>query len=136
MLVVDCFFQVKREGGLTMEFKNTKSIFLQIADTISEKVMEGKYPPGEKIPSVRDLAIEMGVNPNTVMRTYTDLQTRGIIDNKRGIGFYVSNDAIQIIRDWKRKEFFETDLPLIVRQTKVLGITFGELQPYFESNNK
>ena len=119
-----------------MEFKNTKSIFLQIADSISEKVIEGKYPPGEKIPSVRDLATEMGVNPNTVMRTYTDLQTRGIIDNKRGIGFYVSNEAVQIIRDWKRKEFFETDLPLIVRQTKMLGITFGELQPYFESNSK
>ncbi|MEI6143841.1 MAG: GntR family transcriptional regulator [Mariniphaga sp.] len=119
-----------------MEFKNTKSIFLQIADSISEKVMEGKYPPGEKIPSVRDLATEMGVNPNTVMRTYTDLQTRGIIDNKRGIGFYVSMEAIQIIRDWKRKEFFDNDLPMIVRQTKMLGITFGELQPYFESNSK
>ena len=119
-----------------MEFINTKSIFLQIADSISEKVMEGKYPLGEKIPSVRDLATEMGVNPNTVMRTYTDLQTRGIIDNKRGIGFYVRMEAIQIIRDWKRKEFFETDLPLIVRQTKILGITFGELQPYFESNSK
>lgn len=118
-----------------MEFKNTKGIFLQIADSISEKVIEGHYPPGEKIPSVRDLATEMGVNPNTVMRTYTELQSRGIIDNKRGIGFYVSVEAVQIIREWKRKEFFETDLPLIVRQTKMLGITFGELKPFFESQN-
>jgi DNA-binding transcriptional regulator YhcF (GntR family) len=116
-----------------MEFKNTKGIFLQIADSISEKVMEGKYPPGEKIPSVRDLASEMGVNPNTVMRTYSELQTREIIDNKRGVGFYVSADAVDIIRKWKRKEFFDTDLPLIVRQTKILGITLEELIPYFES---
>jgi DNA-binding transcriptional regulator YhcF (GntR family) len=116
-----------------MEFKNTKGIFLQIADSISEKVMEGKYPPGEKIPSVRDLASEMGVNPNTVMRTYSELQTREIIDNKRGVGFYVSPDAVDIIRKWKRKEFFDTDLPLIVRQTKILGITLEELIPYFES---
>lgn len=116
-----------------MEFKNTKGIFLQIADSISEKVMEGKYPPGEKIPSVRDLASEMGVNPNTIMRTYGELQSRGIIDNKRGVGYYVSNEAVDIILQWKRKEFFEYDLPLIVRQTKILNITFNELKPYFES---
>ena len=116
-----------------MEFKNTKGIFLQIADSISEKVMEGKYPPGEKIPSVRDLAAEMGVNPNTVMRTYSELQTRGIIDNKRGVGYYVNSDAVGIIRQWKRQEFFDNDLPLIVRQTKILDITFDELKPFFES---
>ena len=116
-----------------MEFKNTKGIFLQIADNISEKVMEGKYPPGEKIPSVRDLATEMGVNPNTVMRTYSELQSRGIIDNKRGVGYYVSNEAIDIIRQWKRQEFFETDLPLIVKQTRILDISFEDLKPYFES---
>ena len=115
-----------------MEFKNTKGIFLQIADSISEKVMEGKYPPGEKIPSVRDLAAEMGVNPNTVMRTYSELQTRGIIDNKRGVGYYVSIEAVEIIRKWKRKEFFEIELPLIVRQTRMLNITPEELKPYFE----
>lgn len=128
--------QIKREGGLIMEFKNTKGIFLQIADSISEKVIAGDYPPGDKIPSVRDLATEMGVNPNTVMRTYSELQTRGIIDNKRGVGYYVSSEAVQIVRDWKRKEFFETDLPLIVKQIKMLDITFSELKPYFESNNK
>ena len=118
-----------------MEFKNTKGIFLQIADSISEKVMEGKYPPGEKIPSVRDLATEMGVNPNTVMRTYSELQIRGIIDNRRGIGYYVSDEAIRIILQWKRREFFETDLPVIVRQIKILNISFDELKPYFEATS-
>jgi GntR family transcriptional regulator len=117
-----------------MEFINTKGIFLQIADSISEKVMEGKYPPGEKIPSVRDLAAEMGVNPNTVMRSLSELQSRGIIDNKRGVGFYVNPEATIIISQWKRKEFFEIDLPLIVKQTIILNISFDELKPYFTSN--
>ena len=103
--------QVKREGGIIMEFKNAKGIFLQIADSISEKVMEGKYPPGEKIPSVRDLATEMGVNPNTVMRTYSELQTRGIIENKRGVGYYVNSEAVSIIHKWKKKEFFRNRTP-------------------------
>jgi GntR family transcriptional regulator len=118
-----------------MEFKNTKGIFLQIADSISEKVLEGKFSPGEKIPSVRDLANEMGVNPNTVMRTYNELQTRNIIDNKRGMGFYVNINAVSIIRQWKKKEFFENDLPLIIRQTRILNITIDELKPYFDSIN-
>ena len=119
-----------------MEFRNTKGIFLQIADSILEKVMVGKYSPGEKIPSVRDLAIEVGVNPNTVMRTYSELQTRGIIDNKRGVGYYVNAEAVSIIQQMKKKEFFEYELPLIVRQTKILNISLEELRPYFESTDK
>ena len=117
-----------------MEFKNIKGIYLQIADNISEKVLMGTYAPGGKIPSVRDLANEMGVNPNTIMRTYNELQTRNIIDNKRGLGFFVNDNATGIILEWKKKEFFEFELPLIVRQTKVLNISFEELKPYFESN--
>jgi DNA-binding transcriptional regulator YhcF (GntR family) len=116
-----------------MEFINSKGIFLQIADSISEKVMEGKYPPGEKIPSVRDLASEMGVNPNTVMRSLSELQSRGIIENKRGVGYYVNPEAVSIIQKWKRKEFFEVDLPLIVKQTHILNISFEELKPHFTS---
>ena len=115
-----------------MEFKNNKGIFLQIADNISEKVMEGIFPPGDKIPSVRDFATDIGVNPNTVMRAYNELQLRGIIENKRGVGYYVSDKAVKIIRQWKRKEFFEMDLPLIVRQTKMLDISLEELEPYFK----
>lgn len=116
-----------------MEFTNSKGIFLQIADSISEKILEGEFPPGEKIPSVRDLAADLGVNPNTVMRTYSELQTRGIIDNKRGMGYYVSNEATDIIQRWKRDEFFNVELPLIVRKTRILNISFKELKPYFSS---
>jgi DNA-binding transcriptional regulator YhcF (GntR family) len=115
-----------------MEFINNKGIFLQIAESISEKVIEGQYPPGEKIPSVRELATDIGVNPNTVMRTYSELQSRGIIENKRGIGYYVSEKAEEIILKLKKKEFFENELPLIVKQTKILGITLKDLEPHFK----
>ena len=118
-----------------MEFINSKGIFLQIADSISEKVLEGKYPPGEKIPSVRDFASEMGVNPNTVMRSLNELESRGIIDNKRGVGFFVNPEAIKIIQQWKRREFFDVDLPLVVKQTRILNITFEELRSHFTSTH-
>jgi len=118
-----------------MEFGNKKSIFLQIADNISERIMEGKYPLSEKIPSVRELAIELGVNPNTVMRTYGQLQSDGILENRRGIGFYVAGNAKSIIVARKKKLFFETDLPRIVYQAKILNITIEEIKPYFENNS-
>jgi DNA-binding transcriptional regulator YhcF (GntR family) len=124
-----------RRRRRSMEFINAKGIFLQIADNISERVIDGKYPPGGKIPSVSELASEMGVNPNTIMRTYNELQSRGIIENKRGMGFYVNSEAVNIIRKLKKKEFFENYLPDLVKQTRILNISFDELKPYFESIN-
>ena len=116
-----------------MNFRSTKSIFLQIADNISERVVEERYLPGDKIPSVRELAAETGVNPNTVVRTFGELQRRGIIENKRGIGYFVADDALDLIRQWKKKEFFENDLPAFMHQVKLLGISFEELKVYFPS---
>ena len=68
-----------------MQFENGRSIFLQIADTVTEKVVSGEFAAGEKIPSVRELAAQMGVNPNTVLRTYSELQAMNIIENPNGI---------------------------------------------------
>lgn len=117
---------------MSMEFKNTKSIFLQIADNLVEKMMDGTHPPGEKIPSVREFASAMGVNPNTILRTYNDLQMRQIIENKRGIGYYVAPDAQDKITAWKKDEFFTNELPGIIRQMTMLGITYSDLQPFFD----
>lgn len=115
-----------------MEFKNAKGISQQIADNLSGKVATGQYSPGERIPSVRELAAEMGVNPNTIVRSYAELQTRGIIENQRGIGYFVTDDANDIIMEWKKKEFFENDLPAIAAQMAVLGITSDQLKPHLE----
>jgi GntR family transcriptional regulator len=118
-----------------MQFQNGKSIFLQIADTITEKVMSGEFPAGEKIPSVRELAAEMGVNPNTVMRTYSELQAMNIIENQRGIGYFVSTEAQKIIVSGKKDEFFTKVLPEFLRQAALLGITSEELKKHLETLN-
>jgi DNA-binding transcriptional regulator YhcF (GntR family) len=121
-----------------MEFDNNKSIFLQIADTLSERVVKGVYPAGEKIPSVRELAADLGVNPNTIMRTYNELQTASIIENRRGIGYFVHKDAPKIIFQRKKSEFFSTVLPEFLRQAALVGITSSDLKKYLEklNNNK
>ncbi len=118
-----------------MEFQNGKSIFLQIADTITDKVVSGEFPAGEKIPSVRELASEMGVNPNTIMRTYSELQAMNIIENQRGIGYFVNPQAQRIILQNKKKEFFNNILPEFLKQAALLGITADELKKHLETLN-
>lgn len=118
-----------------MEFQNGKSIFLQIADTITEKVVSGEFAAGEKIPSVRELAAEMGVNPNTIMRTYSELQAMNIIENQRGIGYFVNPDAQKIILQGKKKEFFQKVLPEFLKQAALLGISADELKKHIETLN-
>ena len=118
-----------------MEFDNNKSIFLQIADTLSEKVVEGEYRPGDKIPSVRELAGSLGVNPNTIMRTYNELQAEKIIENKRGVGYFVHADAPRIIRERKRAAFYSKVLPEFLRQAGMLGISAADLKTHLEKLN-
>src|SRR5215207_7348667 len=118
-----------------MEFEDGKSIFLQIADTITEKVARGEFPAGEKIPSVRELAAQMGVNPNTVMRTYSELQALNIIENQRGIGYFVNPDAKKIILKDKKQEFFTKVLPEFLKQAALLGISADELKKHLGTLN-
>lgn len=118
-----------------MEFQNGKSIFLQIADTITDKVVSGEFSAGEKIPSVRELASEMGVNPNTIMRTYNELQAMSIIENQRGIGYFVNPKAQKIILEGKKEEFFNKILPEFLKQAELLGITSSDLKKHLATIN-
>lgn len=70
-----------------MEFDSNKPIYLQICDSIFDRILSGDLQPGGRIPSVRELGADIGVNPNTVMRSYEKLTDAGIIFNKRGIGY-------------------------------------------------
>ncbi len=113
-----------------MEFENNQSIFIQIADNLSDKIINKEYEPGQKIPSVRELASEVGVNPNTIMRTYNELQSKGIIENKRGIGYFVTSIAPECIIKERKKIFFEKILPQFIKEASQLGITPEELKKH------
>ena len=76
-----------------MKFKESKSIYLQIADRICDEILQGQYMEEERIPSVREYAATVEVNANTVVRTYDYLQGQEIIYNIRGIGYFVSAGA-------------------------------------------
>lgn len=115
-----------------MEFRNNEAIYLQIAAYVSEKILRGIWPPGEKILSVRDLAVELQVNPNTVMRTYEFLQSQEVIFNKRGIGFFVADDGIKKVKAYRKERFMQQDLPEFFRNIYLLDITLEDLQARYE----
>ncbi len=106
-----------------MEFKNSKGIFQQIADNICDRILFGELKTGDKIPSVREQAAILGVNHNTIMRSYMELQQKDIIENKRGIGFFVKEDASDKIMESRRNDFFKQMLPDFIHQVELLKIT-------------
>lgn len=110
-----------------MDFNESKNIFLQIEEWLNNRILEEKVLPGDRIPSVRELAEEMEVNRNTVMRTYSTMENKGILENKRGIGFFVANEAPTIIQDMQKKEFFEKELPRLLERIKLLHLTSKDL---------
>lgn len=110
-----------------MEFNSTKSIYVQIADYMCESIMMGKWKVNEKIISIRELAVELEVNPNTAMRAFDHLQTRGIIYNKRGIGYFVAEDAVSKVKSLLKEEFISDSLPSFFKSIFQLGINFDEL---------
>ena len=111
-----------------MQFKDHKPIFLQIAERICDEILGGKYPEGERLPSVREYAAEVEVNVNTVVRSFEWLSQKGIIFNKRGMGYYVSEGAKENIRQNLREAFFQETLPEFVQQMQKLDITFEEVE--------
>ncbi len=105
-----------------MEFKEKQSIYIQIADYICEQILLGQWPPGERIPSVRDLATSLEVNPNTVVRTYEYLQGKDIISSQRGIGYSAAENSLELIRADRKERFMETELPELFKTMYLLNI--------------
>lgn len=110
-----------------MEFKSSKGIFQQIADNLCDRILSGEFKAGDKVPSVREQAANLGVNHNTIMRTYMELQQKEIIENKRGIGFFVKESAPANILESRRNAFFKQVLPEFIHQVELLGITKTDL---------
>lgn len=114
-----------------MEFHKKDAIYLQIVEMICENILTGQWDEGEKIPSVRELAVQIEVNPNTVLRAYGFLQEKGIIQIRRGIGYYVSENARVETLALMKANFIKNDLPLFFKAVKLLGIGFDELKERF-----
>ncbi len=110
-----------------MEFNDNKPIYRQILDFAYHSILSGAWPEGDMIPSVRELTSELGVNNRTVMKALDELQALSVIEPRRGMGFRLANNAVEIVRKEKQREFFEKTLPEIIEQMRMLGIPSEEV---------
>ena len=89
-----------------MEFHEQRAIYLQIGDYVCEKILRKEWLAEEKIPSVRELAVDLEVNPNTIVRTYGYLEGKEIIVKQRGIGYFVAKNGYEKALQLKKEYFF------------------------------
>lgn len=111
-----------------MDFRGDKAIYLQIIDYISEQILSKRWKIGERILSVRELGVLLEVNPNTVLRSYNELLSSEVLYNKRGIGYFVSENAIEKIQEEQKRIFLSEEWPIIYKKMKLLGLTFEDLK--------
>jgi GntR family transcriptional regulator len=118
-----------------MEFRDNEAIYLQIAAYVSNNILMGKWPAEQKLTSVRDLAIELQVNLNTVMRSYEYLQNLGVIYNKRGLGLFVAPDGYDKVKAHRKERFVQQDLPAFLTNMKLLDISPAEIEEWYNKFN-
>ncbi|MBP1630057.1 MAG: transcriptional regulator [Bacteroidetes bacterium] len=107
-------------------------IYLKLADKICDNILWSKYEVEGRIPSVRDFAADHEVNPNTVMRAFEWLQQKGIIYNKRGLGYYVSHNALDLIKTIRKEGFRKEILPNVFKQMEQLNISIEDIIKEYE----
>ncbi len=116
-----------------MNFQQSgKAIYLQIADRICDQILTGTYEVGSRLPSVREHAAELEVNSNTMMRSYDYLQQRGLIFNRRGIGYFVAENAPITILEYRRDNFMKNELDYFFRHLRMFGVTEQELSRLYD----
>ena len=110
-------------------FKSTVPIYYQIVEEITARIFDGRYPPGAKIPTVRDIAEEAAVNPNTVQRAFSELENSGLIITMRTAGRVVTTDSAVI--QSAKNAFTQRAAGEFLADMENRGITAGELLEIF-----
>ncbi len=103
-------------------FSEREPIYLQIAHRIGDGILEGRWKENEKIPSVREMAVAMEVNPLTVLRAYEWLELKGVIESRRGRGYFVKQGGTDQWRKYRLERFINEELPELEKTLQLLGV--------------
>ncbi len=104
-----------------------KPVYLKLRDLIAAAIIDGTYPDGALLPSVRAFAADQGANPLTVAKAYQQFQLDGLVEVQRGVGMFVARGAAERLRRSERDQFLAQEWPQIRRRIERLGIAPGEL---------
>lgn len=109
------------------QWRDDQPIFLQIRQRMIEMILNGTIGEGDALPSVRQIATELSVNPLTVSKSYQSLVDMGTVEKRRGMGMYVTGGAREKLRAHEREKFLKEDWPAIAARIAALGLDAHEL---------
>lgn len=107
------------------EFNTSNPIYLQIAERVNRQVVRGELKAGDKLPSVREMAMNTGVNPNTIQRTYSELERLSVVETKRGQGTFITEN--EEILNSLREELKNNQITSFVGDMKEMGFSHEEI---------
>ncbi|MEY4159805.1 MAG: hypothetical protein RLZZ136_426 [Pseudomonadota bacterium] len=107
--------------------QNSRPVYLKLRDLIAASIIDGTFPEGALLPSVRAFAAQQGANPLTVAKAYQQFQLDGLIAVQRGVGMLVVRGAADRLRRSERQVFLAEEWPLIRARMQVLGIDLADL---------
>ncbi len=110
---------------MELELNSKEPIYIQIKNYMKMKIVSGELKKGERLLSVRDYASELKVNPNTILRVYSELENEELINTQRGIGKFLTED--ETIIDNLRKEYSKELLRDFIQKSKTLGFSKEEI---------
>ena len=115
---------------MSWEFSGGRSLYLQISDHLRRDILSGKYQPEEQLPPVRMLAIEAGVNPNTMQRALNELESEKLFETRGTLGRFVTSD--KTVLDKAREKVKQEIMLEIVKQAQSAGISSEELSEFYK----
>ena len=115
-----------------IQFREDRPIYRQIVDYSLGCILTGNWSPGMRVPSVREMAVQLAVNTHTVLKAYEFLQDHGLIESRRGMGFYLADDAMERVNELRREEFFSNMIPTLAKEMELLKISIPDLCLHLE----
>ncbi len=121
---------------MKIDFDSKTPIYHQIAGLIRKAILAGDLKTGESIPSVRQMCVEYGINPQTILNATQLLIREGVIEKRRGLGMFVTENATDILKESGSRDFREKTLPAVVEKGRILGYTPEDICRMIQSIEK
>ena len=116
-----------------IQWNDSAPIYRQLKERVIAMMLDGELKPGDALPSVRQVAAEYQLNPITVSRAYQELADEALVEKRRGLGMYVTEEASKKLLASERERFLKEEWPLVLERIQRLGLSMEDLlKPDFE----
>ena len=112
---------------MTVEWNEKQPIYRQLRDLVAERIMDGSFPEGEAVPSVRQVAADYQINHLTVGKAYQELVDADLLEKRRGLGMFVRQGARSALTRNEKQQFIDEEVPAFLERARVLGMDTREL---------